>query len=111
PGVRSRAATVLGACGSAGVLPALWRRLQVSEDSRVQEKAWSAFLEIVTRGTNLELLAEWDRRLAAAGQGDRRQAMWAEAYNQWQKKEETRKEAVIARERLVQAQLDQGKWA
>ena len=49
PGVRSRAATVLGECGPPAALQALWRRVQAAEDGRVQEKSWAALIEIVVR--------------------------------------------------------------
>ena len=59
PGVRSRIATVLGECGTAAQLPTLWRRVQTTEEGRVQEKAWSGFIEIMARTGNRELFLEW----------------------------------------------------
>jgi HEAT repeat protein len=111
PGVRSRAATVLGECGSPALLPLLWQRVLVAEDPRVGEKAWSALVEIVARSVNPELLGEWDRTLAEAKQGSRRVQMLAEVCGRWQKRPEAREALTAARERLVQAYLDQGKWA
>ncbi|HZT80351.1 MAG TPA: HEAT repeat domain-containing protein [Gemmataceae bacterium] len=111
PGVRSRAATVLGECGTPAQLPTLWQRALAAEDSRVQEKAWSAVVEIVTRSGDPGLLAEWDRKLAEAKQGPRRAQLLAEAYLRWQKRDDRKAEAVSAAEALVRAQLDQGKWA
>src|SRR5262249_35273416 len=70
--VRGRAATVLGECGTAALLPSLWRCVTSGEDGRVQEKAWAAFVEVVSRSGNLALLQEWDHTLGAAKQGARR---------------------------------------
>jgi hypothetical protein len=111
PGVRSRAATVLGECGPPSVLPALWRRVQASEDSRVQEKAWSAVMEILVRAGNLDLLQEWDHVLVEARQGPRRLQLLTEAAGRWPKREETKNLVVTVLETLVQAQLEQGKWS
>ena len=49
PGVRSRAASVLGECASPAQLATLWRCVLAGEDARVQEKAWTAFLDILAR--------------------------------------------------------------
>ena len=72
PGVRSRAATVLGQCGAASILPVLWQRVIATEDGRVQEKAWAALVEIIVRSASRDLLLEWDLRLTEAKQGPRR---------------------------------------
>jgi len=111
PGVRSRAATVLGEVGGAPALPALWKRVQAGEDTRVQDKAWTALVEIVARAGSASLMQEWDRTLADAKQGQRRLLLLAELHARWGKKEETRPLADAACEGLVQAQLDQGKWS
>jgi HEAT repeat protein len=111
PGVRGRAATVLGECGAAALLPALWQRVLVAEDPGVQEKAWAALVEIVARSANPELLGEWDRTLTEAKQGSRRVQLLAEVCGRWQKHSEARESLTAAREKLVQAYLDQGKWA
>jgi len=110
PGVRSRAATVLGECASATLLPTLWRRVLTAEDSRVQEKAWAALLEIIARTANLDLLYEWDRILTEANQGLRRVQLLNELASRWQKSEETKALAGAVLDALVQAQLEQGKW-
>ena len=110
PGVRSRAATVLAECGSASVLPILWQRLLANEDPRVQDKAWTAMIEIIIRSGNLELLQEWDRTLCDARQASRRIPLLTEAAARWQKREETKKSVTLVQETLVQAQLSQGKW-
>src|SRR5207302_240663 len=87
PGVRSRAATVLGDCGSVAVLPTLWRRVQSTEESRVQEKAWAAIVEIVTRSGSLDLLQEADRMLVDSRQAQRRVELLTEVIARWQKRD------------------------
>ena len=52
---------------TSAVLPALWRCVAVGEDGRVQEKAWTSFVEVLSRSGNLALLQEWDRTLSAGG--------------------------------------------
>jgi hypothetical protein len=111
PGVRSRAATVLGECGTNAQLPALWRCVTAGEDGRVQEKAWAAFVEVLARSGNLALLQEWDHTLGAAKQGARRLQLLGEMANRWQKGPDRKTVAGPAQELLVQGQLDQGKWA
>jgi HEAT repeat protein len=110
PGVRSRAATVLGECGQPTVLTSLWQRVTTTEDSRVQEKAWAALVEIIVRQTNIDLLREWDRTLAASRQSSRRLQLLTEVSSRWQRKEELRAQATAAAELLVPAQLEHGKW-
>jgi hypothetical protein len=110
-GVRGRAATVLGECASSAVLGTLWECVRTSEEGRVQEKAWSAFVEVVARSGNPALLSEWDRRLADSGQGSRRLQLLGEVAEQWQKRTETKAAAGRVQEALVQAQLDLGKWS
>jgi HEAT repeat protein len=110
PGVRSRAATVLGDFAPPTVLPLLWRRVLAAEDSRVQEKAWAAVLEIILRQGKLDLLQEWDRTLHDAGQGPRRLALLDEAFTRWQKAEESRALARAVVPSLIDAQLEEGKW-
>src|SRR5262249_42756555 len=111
PGVRSRAATVLGECGSAPVLPALWRRVVAGEDPRVQEKAWAAMLEILARSGRVELGQEWGRILVEAKQPARRLHLLGELSSRWQKKEETKAAAGAVMEMLIEAEIEQGKWA
>jgi HEAT repeat protein len=111
PGVRSRAATVLGECGPATMLPVLWKCVLSGEEARVQDKAWSAFVEIVARSASLPVLREWDGTLTAAKQGPRRLQMLAEVVARWQKRMETRTLVLPAQEMLVQAQLELGKWS
>lgn len=111
PGVRNRAATVLGECGTPALLAPLWQCVLAGEDGRVQEKAWTALVEIVARSKNFELLREWDHKLAAAGQGPRRLQLLGEASARWQKDPEARTAAGHALETLVQVQLELGKWS
>jgi HEAT repeat protein len=111
PGVRSRAATVLGGCGAAANLPALWKGVLAAEDARVQEKAWAAFVEVIARAGSLPLLQEWDRTLTGARQGPRRLQLLAEVAGRWQKRPDLKEAAARAQEALVQAQLDLGKWS
>jgi HEAT repeat protein len=111
PGVRSRAATVLGECGTPSLLPVLWQRVVANEDSRVQEKAWAAFMRVVIRSARLDVLTEWDRTIAQSGQGTRRLQLLTEASTNWKKVPAASRLAVPAAELLVQAELDQGKWS
>lgn len=111
PGVRSRAATVLGECGSPAQLAALWRCVLAGEDARVQEKAWTGFLDILARTGQLSLLREWDRTLTAARQGPRRLQMLSEIVVRWQRQPSRKDLLVPAQEMLVQAQLELGKWS
>lgn len=110
PGVRSRAASVLGQCGQPSSLALLWRRVTAAEESRVQEKVWAAFVEILIRAAQPELLYEWDRTLVEAKQPARRLQLLSEVHAGWQKNEETKALASAIADQLVQAQLEQGKW-
>ncbi|MGH7173795.1 MAG: HEAT repeat domain-containing protein [Gemmataceae bacterium] len=111
PGVRSRAATMLGECAAPAQLATLWRCVLAGEDARVQEKAWTAFLDILARTGQLALLREWDRKLTAARQGPRRLQMLAEIVARWQRQPPRKDLLVPAQEMLVQAQLELGKWS
>lgn len=111
PGVRSRAATVLGQCGLPTELPFLYRRLLAQEDARVQDKAWASMLDILTRSANLELLREWDRTLADSQQGPRRVHLLTEICARWKKLDTAKALVVPATEILVKALLDEGRWA
>jgi len=110
-GVRSRAATVIGQTGAQVELPFLWRRLQAPQDGRVQEKTWAALMEIIARSGNLELVRQWDRTLADADQPARRLEMLGEICERWKKGEKTKPLGSELTEVLVQAMLEQGKWA
>lgn len=109
-GVRSRAATIIGQTGAQVELPFLWRRLQTREDSRVQEKAWAAMLEILSRSSSFELVRQWDRILADVNQRARRLEMLGEVNDRWKKNEGGQTLVPGVTELLVQAQLEQGKW-
>jgi HEAT repeat protein len=111
PGVRSRAATVLGECGPPAMVPSLFRRVFGGEEDRVQEKAFAAIIEIVSRSGNLSLLQESNRLLVEQKQPARRLQLLNEVFNRWQKKEELKSAAATVRDELVQVQLEQGKWA
>jgi hypothetical protein len=89
----------------------LWRRVLSREDSRVQEKAWASMIEIMVRAMSLDLLRHWDRMLAESNQGARRLQLLGEVYDRWKKADAARALVAPAAEALVQAQLDQGKWA
>lgn len=110
-GVRSRAASVLGACGGEAQLNVLWRRVAPTEDSRVQEKAWEALLEILARSGNSELILEWDHRLAGEQQPQRRVALLSEICQRWLRRQELRSGLAPVQEALIPLHLDQGKWA
>jgi HEAT repeat protein len=111
PGVRSRAATVLGECGSSAALPFLWQRLQATEDGRVQDKAWAAMLKILIRSANFDLLTAWDAALVKAGQPARRVQLLGEVYAAWKKEGATASLAGRITEMLVPLQLEQAKWS
>jgi HEAT repeat protein len=111
PGVRSRAATVLGECAGPDELPLLWNCTEAGEDERVQEKAWTALTEIVAREGNLMLFQETDRKLQMSKQETRRLKFLSEVVSRWQKESERKVPVVPATERLIQAQLVNGKWA
>jgi HEAT repeat protein len=111
PGVRSRAATVLGEFAAPALLETLWRVVQSGTEGRVQEKAWEAFLEIITRSGNVTLLREWDRTLTAAHQPTRRLQMLATVSTRWRSRPETQAAGLAAEETLVQAQLEMGRWS
>jgi HEAT repeat protein len=110
PGVRSRAATVLGQCNGRPVLSFLWQRVQAAEDGRVQEKAWLSLVQILSRSDDVELLTEWDRRLAEARQQARRAQLLTEVYKSAKQGGAFKGSLDAVTEMLVQAQLAQGKW-
>lgn len=110
PGVRSRAATVLGQCNGRPVLSFLWQRVQATEDSRVQEKAWLALVQILSRSDDLDLLNEWDHHLAQARQNARRAQLLAEVYKSAKQGGAFKGALDAVTEMLVQAHLAQRKW-
>lgn len=111
PGVRSRAATVLGECAPPAQLATLWRCVLAAEDTRVQEKAWTAFVDILARAGQLPLLQEWDRTLTAARQGPRRLRLLNDIVMRWRNQPERKELVLPAQEIQVQAQLELGKWS
>jgi HEAT repeat protein len=111
PGVRGRAATVLGECADASYLATLWGHVQADSEGRVQEKAWDAFVEIVVRSGSPTVLAQWDRKLADARQQGRRVQLLARVFARWDQTTDSRPAANKALEGLVQAQIDLGKWS
>jgi HEAT repeat protein len=111
PGVRSRAATVLGECAAPALLETLWRSVQAGAEGRVQEKAWDAFIEIIARSGSVSLLRQWDRTLAEAKQQVRRLNLLARVSARWQQRPDTREAAARAQEALIRAELDCGKWS
>lgn len=110
-GVRSRAATVLGECGGVEALATLWEQVESGGDERVQQKAWDAVVEVVTRSGSEALVENWDKRLRDAKQGARRVQMWAKVHSSWEKNAGRRESAARALEGLAEAQIEEGKWA
>jgi HEAT repeat protein len=110
PGVRGRAATVLGECGGAEQLDGLWRSVQ-SAEGRVQEKAWEAMGEVLVRAGSVSLIQKWDGELMRRKQGERRVKVWSKAYSRWDARPDLRAQATSALEGLVAAYLDEGKWS
>jgi HEAT repeat protein len=111
PGVRSRAATVLGECAGPAALETLWQVVHLGTEGRVQAKAWDAFVEIIVRSRNPALLHEWDRKLADNRDEWRRVQLLGQVAARWQQRPETQAAATTAQEALVQAQIEQGKWS
>jgi HEAT repeat protein len=111
PGVRSRSATVLGECALPSILPSLWRRVQAAEDGRVQEKAWTAMIDVLDRTADFQLVQDWDRKLAAANQPARRLQLLTELHGRWHKRDDARALETAVEELLVPLQLEQGKWS
>jgi HEAT repeat protein len=111
PGVRSRAATVLGECAAPAILETLWRAVQSGPEGRVQEKAWDAFVEIIARSGNLALLQQWNTTLGEARQGPRRLLLLSAVATRWVNRTDTRPTGLKAQEMLVETQLEMGKWS
>ena len=110
PGVRGRAATVLGECGDHETLPGLWQHVLTGE-GRVQEKAWDAFAEILVRTGSVPLVDRWDRAMITAKQSSRRLQMWGRVYTRWEQTPAYKEQAGKALEGLIVVQLELGKWA
>lgn len=110
PGVRSRAATVLGDLGTPAQLALLWQRVTATEDSRVQVKAWGAFVDILSRSGSLNLVSQWEQTLASQQEHARRVELLAEIRSRWSRTEATRPHVDAVTAALVQALLVQKKW-
>jgi HEAT repeat protein len=110
PGVRSRAATVLGDLGSPVDLALLWQRVTAQEDNRVQLKAWEAMIEIMARSGDWAVVSSWDKTLAEQRQLVRRTALLTELRNRWAKLESTKVHMDSLTGALVQALIAQLKW-
>lgn len=108
--VRSRAASVLGECGSSAVLVVLWQRFAAGEDPRVQEKALAALVEIIVRAGKEELLKEWDATLSKAGQANARLSLLTEAHTRWQARADAKTRFLTTAPLLTLAKLEQGRW-
>jgi hypothetical protein len=111
PGVRSRAATVMGEFAAPALLDTLWRSVQAGAEGRVQVKAWDAFVEIIARSGSLPLLQQWDKTLAEAKQAGRRLQLLAAVVARWRQRPDTREAGDQAQGMLVRLYLDQSKWA
>jgi HEAT repeat protein len=110
-GVRSRAATVIGEQAGPEYLETLWRVVLAGSAGRVQEKAWDAFVEIITRSASVTLLEQWNKEFATGNQGSRRVQLLARVYARWDQRADLKVPATQALEALVQAQIDLGKWS
>lgn len=110
PGVRSRAASVLGELGTAADLHFLWQRCQATEDERVKTKAWTAMIDILARSANPDLIVQWDQLLANHRETARRIELLTEIRNRWQKVESLRGHLDAIQALLVQAYLAQRRW-
>jgi HEAT repeat protein len=110
PGVRSRAATVLGECGGPAVMTTLWQRVEAAEDARVVDKAWEAIVTIAVRAHSIELLKDWERRLSDSLLVPRKLHLLQTAVEQWKMDDSAKSLSDAATALLIQAHLDQGKW-
>jgi HEAT repeat protein len=110
PGVRSRAATVLGDLGTPAHLALLWQRVTATEDNRVQLKAWSAMIDILARSANWALVNQWDQTLVQQKELARRVELLTELRTRWLKLEAAKLHVDSLTSTLVQAQLAQRKW-
>jgi HEAT repeat protein len=109
PGVRSRAATIIGDFGTATEIPILWQRVNATEDSRVQLKAWTAMIDILSRSADLALVLQWDQTLAEQNQQDRRLEMLLEIRQRWSRLN-PRPDVDGVSGALVQVYLVQRRW-
>ncbi len=110
PGVRSKAATALGKVGTPTILTVLWQRVAGNEDTRVQENAWKAFVDILHRQQSWPLLNQWERFLATQGQVGKRWQLLLEMRDRWARQDETRSSLDLLTYALIDAGLSQRKW-
>ena len=102
---------MLGECASPAQLATLWRCVLAGEDARVQEKAWTAFLDILARTGQLALASR------VGSHADRRPSGTAPLADACRDRDPLaaqppRKDLLVpAEEMLVQAQLELGKWS
>jgi HEAT repeat protein len=109
PGVRSRAAMVMGDHGTPGDLPVLLERVRATEDNRVQVKAWAAFVEILSRTQSWNQVLHWDQQLAAKDPV-RRVELLTELRSRWSKLDAVKTHADPLTGLLIEALLQQRKW-
>ncbi len=110
PGVRSKAAAALGKVGGPAMLTVLWQRVQGNEDTRVQDNAWKALVDILNRQQSWSLLNQWEQFLAKQGQGARRWQLLTEIKERWSRTEETRPLLDQVTLALMDAGLSVRKW-
>ncbi|MCE2805231.1 MAG: HEAT repeat domain-containing protein [Gemmataceae bacterium] len=111
PNVRARAAGALGECGPPSLLPVLWQASQPSEDVRVQEKAWLAMIDTITRARQVSLVQEWDRKLAQAKVPARRLQFLTEVLSRWTRKADPTLQLGPIQDLVIQVALEQNKWS
>jgi len=111
PGVRSRAATVLGDLGTPAQLSLLWQRVTATEDNRVQLKAWTAMIDILSRSANWSLVSQWEQLLANQKETARRTELLQELRSRWAKNEAARQHLDVLTATLIQSLLAQRRWA
>lgn len=110
PGVRSKAAAALGKVGGTAMLTVLWQRVQGNEDTRVQDNAWKALVDILARQQSWPLLNQWERQLASQGQGARRWQLLLGIRERWSRTEEARASLDLVTLALMDAGLSVRKW-
>ncbi len=110
PGVRSRVATVMGDMGGTVDLPLLWQRVRSNEDNRVQVRAWSAMIEILSRSRNMALVQQWDQILTEQSEHGRRVELFKELKERWSKQEAMKGHLEALASGSVRALLADRKW-
>jgi HEAT repeat protein len=110
PGVRSRAATVIGDLGGPNELTVLWQRVRVTEDNRVQLKAWRAMIDILARSGSLPLVNQWDTALTEMKENGRRIELFTELRDRWARQDATKPSVDALTLALIKAQLAERKW-